>query len=116
MPAPSFGMTAEIDSRCALCGRRGVRTTRHHLIPRRTHRLKRIRKRFERADRLGRILRVCRPCHSHIHAVLTERELAETYNTRQDLLAHPEITQFVSWIADKPPGFRPTIRRPKNHR
>lgn len=100
-------------TRCQLCGREGVRTTRHHLIPRRTHRLKRIRKRFERADRLGRILHVCRPCHSHIHAVLGEKELAEIYNTRTELLAHPEIAQFVAWMADKPAGFRPTIRRPK---
>lgn len=98
---------------CALCGRRGVRTTRHHLIPRRTHRLKRIRRRFERADRLGRILHICRPCHSHIHAVLEEKELAEVYNTREALLSHPEIADFVAWIRDKPAGFRPRIRRPK---
>lgn len=97
---------------CELCGRNGVRTTRHHLIPRRTHRIKRIRKRFDRDDRLGRILYVCRPCHSHIHAVLGEKELAEAYNTKTDLLDHPEIAQFAGWIADKPAGFRPTIRRP----
>lgn len=100
--------------RCQLCGRRGVRTTRHHPIPRRTHRLKRIRKRFDRDDRLGRILHICRPCHSHIHAVLGEKELAEMYNTKADLLARPEIAQFVAWIADKPAGFRPAIRRPKD--
>tara|TARA_Y100001963_G_scaffold107981_1_gene149286 strand:+ start:731 stop:1048 length:318 start_codon:yes stop_codon:yes gene_type:complete len=100
-------------SQCQICGRAEVRTTRHHLIPRRTHRLKRIRKRFDRDDRLGRILAVCRPCHSHIHAVLGEKELAETYNTRADLLAHPDIAQFATWIADKPAGFKPAIRRPK---
>lgn len=98
---------------CELCGRVGVRTTRHHLIPRRTHRLKRIRKRFDREERLTAILHVCRPCHSHIHAVLGEKELAETYNSRAALCAHPEIATFIDWLADKPPGFRPQIRRPK---
>jgi hypothetical protein len=99
---------------CALCGRSGLRTTRHHLIPRRTHRLKRIRKRFDREERLSAILHVCRPCHSHIHAVLNEKELAETYNSRTALLAHPDIAQFVAWLADKPAGFRPRIRKPKS--
>lgn len=75
--------------------------------------MKRIRKRFDREQRLGWILPVCRPCHSHIHAVLGEKELAETYNTEADLLDHPEIAAFAAWIADKPAGFRPSIRRPK---
>lgn len=100
-------------TRCALCGRAGVRTTRHHLIPRRTHRLKRIRKRFDRTERLGAILCVCRPCHSHIHAVLDEKTLAETYNSAAALRAHPEIAAFIDWLADKPAGFRPQIRKPK---
>lgn len=110
---PGYTPQATGDSDCELCRRPGVRTTRHHLIPRRTHRLKRIRKRFERNDRLGRILHICRPCHSHIHAVLGEKELAETYNNRAELLAHPDIAAFVDWIADKPAGFRPQIRRPR---
>lgn len=106
--------TPDDTSRCALCGREGVRTTRHHLIPRRTHRLKRIRRRFDREERLGAILHICRPCHSHIHAVLGEKELAETYNSRTALLAHPDIAQFVAWLADKPAGFRPRIRKPRS--
>lgn len=106
-------MAAEAGARCALCGRRGVHTTRHHLIPRRTHRLKRIRRRFERDDRLGRILHICRPCHSHIHAVLGEKELAEIYNSREALLEQPDIAVFVDWIAGKPAGFSPQIRRLK---
>ncbi|RJS92486.1 hypothetical protein [Salinisphaera sp. Q1T1-3] len=104
---------ASDDTTCRICGRIGVKTTRHHLIPRRTHRQKRIRKRFDRDDRLGRILSVCRPCHSHIHAVLSEKALAEVYNTGEALRAHPDIAAFADWIADKPAGFRPTIRRPK---
>ena len=107
-------ITDDASARCALCERVGVRTTRHHLIPRRTHRLKRIRKRFDREQRLGAILHVCRPCHSHIHAVLGEKELTERYNSRAALLAHPDIAQFVDWLADKPAGFRPRIRKPKS--
>lgn len=97
---------------CGLCGRAGVKLTRHHLIPRRTHRLKRIRKRFGHAERNGRVLRICHPCHKQIHATIDEKTLAEAYNDRETLLAHPEIAKFVEWISDKPAGFVPrTYRR-----
>lgn len=75
--------------------------------------MKRIRRRFGRDERLERILHVCRPCHSHIHAVLSEKILAECYNSHEALLEHPEIAAFVAWIADKPAGFRSRIRAPK---
>jgi len=101
------------NNRCELCGRAGVRLTRHHLIPRRTHRLKRIRRRFSRDALEARVLRVCPPCHKQIHAVLDEKRLAETYNTRQALLSHPEIAKFAEWIADKPPGFKLRTRQPR---
>lgn len=96
---------------CELCGREGVVLTRHHLIPRRTHRLKRIRRAFDRAEREGAILHVCRPCHKQIHVLFDEKSLARDYRSREALLADPEMARFVAWIADKPPGFVPRARR-----
>ncbi|WP_019583228.1 hypothetical protein [Thioalkalivibrio sp. ALE16] len=81
--------------------------TRHHLIPRKQHRRKRIRRRFSRAEREGRILWVCRPCHDHIHKHFDEQILAERLNTRDALLSEPVIRDFVAWIARHPPGFKP---------
>lgn len=101
------------ESSCELCGRAGVVLTRHHLIPRRTHRLKRIRRNFDREQRQGAILHVCRPCHKQIHVLFAETELAERYRTREALLSHPEMAKFVAWIADKPPGLVPRARRPR---
>ncbi len=113
MPEADNESTSGNTPPCELCRRPDFRLTRHHLIPRRTHRLKRIRRRFEREDRLGRILLLCRPCHKQIHAVLSETELVETYNTRAALLEHPAIAEFVAWIADRPPGLNPRTRRPR---
>ena len=96
--------------RCQLCGRL-ERLTRHHLIPRMRHRNKRVRRRFDRSEMQGRILRVCRPCHNHIHHVLSEKELARHYNTRERLLEHPEMRRFITWIAERPVGFKPRSRR-----
>ena len=96
---------------CALCGRTDVRLTRHHLIPRTRHRNKRIRRRFSREELVTRILWVCRPCHSQIHALIPEKELAERYHTREALLGHSGIRRFVDWIRDRPADLKPRGRR-----
>jgi hypothetical protein len=44
-------------------------------------------------------------CHRKVHSVLTERELANHYNTIQRLLEHTEIQKFVAWVAKKPPEY-----------
>lgn len=43
-----------------------------------------------------------RVCHRQIHALLTETELAKTYNHVAALLAHPGIARFVAWVKTKP--------------
>lgn len=104
-PRPS--PDSDVHGRCALCGRKPVALTRHHLIPRARHRRGRTRRQFDRETLEGHVLWVCRPCHNHIHRCLSEQELAERWNTRDALLAHPAIHRFATWLASKPPGFRP---------
>ncbi|MFP4606719.1 MAG: hypothetical protein ACLFP7_03770 [Thiohalospira sp.] len=113
MREPSAQETPGEAGPCALCGRSGPRLTVHHLIPRALHRRKWVRRRYGSAEPKRRILHVCRPCHSHIHAVLSEAELARDYNTAEALLGHPEIQRFTAWIADKPADFRPRSRPKK---
>lgn len=99
---------------CALCGRCGAALTRHHLIPRALHGRKRFRRRFSRDEMKGAILMICRPCHNHIHRVLSEREMAEHYCSREALLSHPEIATFAEWLAVRPAGFKPkSPQRPR---
>ena len=89
---------------CELCGRSVGRLDRHHLIPRTTHSNRRNKRDFLREDVRTRIAMLCPPCHKQIHAVLTEKELAERYNTLDALRQVPQIAQFVAWVATKPPG------------
>lgn len=96
---------------CELCGRAMEGLTRHHLIPRTRHRNKRNRREFSREEVRTRILWVCRPCHSHIHRVLSEKDMEREYNTREALIGHPEIRRFTAWIGRRPPGFHPTSGR-----
>lgn len=92
---------------CELCGRAVAELTRHHLIPRMRHRSARVQRTHDRAELGNAILWICRPCHDHIHELLSEKELAERYASREALLAHPGVRQFVDWLAARPPDFVP---------
>ncbi|HYG78308.1 MAG TPA: hypothetical protein VEK08_25120 [Planctomycetota bacterium] len=89
---------------CELCGRRVQSVTKHHLIPRTRHKNKRNKKNFDREEIHSRVLWLCSPCHKNVHAVLTEKELENQYNTLELLAAHPEIAKFTAWISTKPDG------------
>ena len=89
---------------CELCGRRVAKRTRHHLIPRTRHKNKRNKREFDRTEVRTRILMVCTPCQKQIHALFSEKELERTYNTREALLAHPDMARFVEWLSAKPDG------------
>ena len=69
----------------------------HHLIPRMVHSNRWFKKRYSRAEmRYG--LQVCRTCHNAIHDFIPdEKELGRHYNTRDKLLAHPQIAHYLRW-------------------
>lgn len=98
-------------AKCELCRRAGVLLTRHHLIPRKYHANKKLKKRFTREEMQSNVLMLCRPCHSHIHAVFTEKEMAEQFYTAASLQEHPEVQDFVEWLGTKSPGFKPKFRK-----
>ena len=97
--------------KCELCQRPDTELSRHHLIPRARHRKGEIRRKFDKAELTGRLALLCRSCHKFVHTVLSERQLANEYNTVNQLLTHPEIAKFVGWIAQRPFGFRVNTRR-----
>lgn len=78
---------------CPLCNRDIPTAQRdaHHLIPKS--------KGGHETEFLHRI------CHRQIHALFTEKELANTYNNVEILLSHPEMMTFVEWIKTKPNHF-----------
>ena len=86
---------------CPLCQRRlvsGPSTDIHHLIPK------------LKGGRKGPTVELHKVCHTKIHSVFTERELAKTYNTIEALLGNEEIQKFVNWVAKKDPEFYETNR------
>lgn len=90
---------------CPLCGREivpGASADEHHLVPR------------SEGGRHTEL--VHRICHHKIHATFSEKELARHFHTWAALRAHPEIAEFVAWVAKKPPQFHDRSRKPRRRR
>jgi len=83
---------------CPLCEREIPQSQRdeHHLVPKL--------KGGKETQTLHRI------CHRQIHALFTEAELAQRYNTAAALLEHPEVQKFVAWVKKKPTDFYESVK------
>jgi hypothetical protein len=89
-------------SNCPLCDRElidGSSIDEHHLIPK------------LKGGRKGPTVILHKVCHSKIHSVFKENELARVYNTIDKLLEHPEIQKFVEWVKKKHPEFYESSRQ-----
>lgn len=59
------------------------------------------------------VVRLHKICHRMIHALFSEKYLAEHLNTIEALRAHHEMQSFLEFIEDKPPSFDVRVRRNK---
>jgi len=90
---------AEPRDRCELCNRKNKPLTKHHLIPRAVHTKKRFINRFGKAEMIRRGLMICKLCHDGIHDLIpSEKELAESFNTKELLLDDERIRKHVEWV------------------
>ena len=89
---------------CALCDRPipPYLESRHHLIPK------------LKGGKHGPIAVIHTICHSKIHSVFSEVELARSYSTIEALREHEEMKKFIRWIKKRPPEFRSKNRSPKD--
>lgn len=53
-------------------------------------------------------------CHSKIHSLFTEKELAVEYKTAEKLREHPEIQKFLKWVSSKSPSFYDKSKRSRS--
>lgn len=76
---------------CELCGRNGVDTTVHHLLPK------------EMGGTFGETADLCIPCHKQIHALYTNEEIAARLATLKDLRQDEKLLRFIKWLRKQPP-------------
>jgi hypothetical protein len=89
------------DDVCFACGVESGLTW-HHLVPKTTHQ-KEKRRRGLRKDELSEMKELmCRDCHSQLHSLVSEKELASEYDTVDKILAHPEFAKYVKWKRKHP--------------
>lgn len=95
IPNCQEGQTEDL---CELCEREKS-LTKHHLIPRAVHSKKRFIERFGKEEMHKRGLMICKLCHDGIHDLIPdEKELAESYNTKDLLLANERVARHVAWV------------------
>ncbi|ESQ14164.1 MAG: hypothetical protein N838_12600 [Thiohalocapsa sp. PB-PSB1] len=75
------------------------------------HSKTRIRKRWTAEELNTRVAWLCRSCHNQVHAVLSEKELADTWNELALLREHPVILRYVEWVRKRNPRGRIRARR-----
>lgn len=92
--------------RCVFCGDTEDHITRHHLIPQQY--IKRLMTRPKSRKMLKecsydykRKVPSCRSCHTAIHQIFENKELAEQYYTEELLLAHEEFSGYIAWKRKK---------------
>ena len=88
---------------CPLCGRPipPALESRHHLVPK------------LKGGKHGPVAVMHVICHSKIHSLFSEAELARHYSTVESLLENDEIAKFVDWVKKRPPEFRSRNARQK---
>jgi hypothetical protein len=89
---------------CQICGRPlvpGKSVNEHHLIP--------------KTYKGNETITIHVVCHTKIHSVFSEKELATHYNTVERLRDHPEMEKFIAWVRKKDPEFK-TRNVPTNAR
>lgn len=77
---------ATSEPQCQLCERHVTQVSRHHLVPR------------EEGGRHGPTIDLCQPCHSTVHLLLSNKELARRYHTVESLREAEELQKYLHWV------------------
>jgi len=85
----------------------------HHLIPRS------IRKRNKYADmpqlkKGNQTITVCISCGDMLHKLFEEKELADTYNNIEKILANEDVIKWAKWVGKKAGDFSICMRAKKS--
>ncbi|KAF2175600.1 hypothetical protein K469DRAFT_646988 [Zopfia rhizophila CBS 207.26] len=94
-PPPPWSSTRTTE--CELCHRSWIPLTYHHLIPKSTH--ERVSKRgWHAEDKLNSVAWLCRACHSFVHRVESNEELARYWYSVELLESREDVQQWVKWV------------------
>lgn len=97
----------EVIGECPICDRgmvAGISADEHHWIPQ------------SKGGKHGVKTLIHRMCHSKIHSVWSEKELARVYNNPEIIKVAPEMQEFLNFMKKKPLNFHMPTKRHNRRR
>ncbi len=98
-PSPEYtpALTATRPAGCEICEREHLPLTYHHLIPRQMH-AKAVKRGWHREWELNKVAWLCRACHSYLHRVATNEELARELYSVELVLERDDVGKWARWV------------------
>jgi hypothetical protein len=96
-PPPPPSMTRNLATECEICSRSWIPLTYHHLIPKEVH-AKVVKRGWHHENQLQNVAWICRACHSFVHRIASNEELAREWFTVERLLEREDVRDFASWV------------------
>ncbi|OCT44019.1 hypothetical protein CLCR_00131 [Cladophialophora carrionii] len=89
-----------IDTRtdaCEICEREWVPMTYHHLIPKQVH-AKVLKRNWHEEHQLNSVAWLCRACHSFVHRMASNEELARDWYTVDLICQREDVQKWAQWV------------------
>ncbi|KAK5135155.1 hypothetical protein LTR08_005541 [Meristemomyces frigidus] len=98
-PPPEYtpAIAATRPSACEICDREHLPLTYHHLIPRQMH-TKALKRGWHKDWELNRVAWLCRACHSYVHKIATNEELARELFSVDMLMERVDVQKWAAWV------------------
>lgn len=84
-------------SACEICDRDWIPLTYHHLIPKQIH-AKASKRGWHEEWRLNSVAWLCRACHSFVHRIASNEELARNYWSVDKLMEREDAVAWANWV------------------
>ncbi|KAJ5679076.1 hypothetical protein N7462_007320 [Penicillium macrosclerotiorum] len=94
--APPVWSTTRADA-CEICERDWIPLSYHHLIPRGVH-AKVMKKGWHDEWMLNSVAWLCRACHSFVHRMASNEELAREWFTVDRILEREDVQDWAKWV------------------
>ncbi|EFQ97600.1 hypothetical protein MGYG_00639 [Nannizzia gypsea CBS 118893] len=91
---PPFSATRT--TACEICERDWIPLTYHHLIPKAVH-SKALKRGWHEECDLNQVAWLCRACHSYVHRMASNEELAREWYTVEAILGREDTQEWAKW-------------------
>lgn len=95
-PEHTPAITATRPDGCEICSREHLPLTYHHLIPRQMH-VKAVKRGWHKEWELNKVAWLCRACHTYVHKILTNEELAKEWFSVELLIERQDVQKWAKW-------------------